>query len=203
MPHIREVPRAGARRWEVIWRAEGRANYRLFASDQAAQDFAASLPPATRGYRGSGPRPVAERIRNMSRTDENGCWIWQGRPTNAGYGLMTLRTDGVARSTSAHRVAYETFVGPVPDGLVLDHLCRVRMCVNPAHLEPVTSRENTMRSPITLGFINAAKTHCPHGHPYDEANTYVWVRPNTTMRICRTCARRHHANYIARKKAAA
>lgn len=74
-----------------------------------------------------------------------GCWLWTAAKNNGGYGMFTF-TTGWRRS--AHRVSYETFVGPIPDGLQLDHLCRVRHCVNPDHLEPVTAAENTRRSPI-------------------------------------------------------
>ena len=109
-----------------------------------------------------------------------GCWIWTAS-TTAGYG----RIDVNRKFLYAHRVAYERFVGPIPAGLQLDHLCRVRRCVNPSHLEPVTSRENTLRGNGVAARASAA-THCPHGHPYDEANTYRdprgWLR-------CRTCKR--------------
>ncbi|MEU7240240.1 HNH endonuclease signature motif containing protein [Streptomyces sparsogenes] len=82
----------------------------------------------------------------------------------------------------AHRFAYETLVGPIPEHLQLDHLCRVRHCVNPDHLEPVSSRENTRRGRSQAG-INGRKTHCQKGHPFDSANTYVWKG----SRACRTC----------------
>ncbi|KAB2977369.1 HNH endonuclease [Streptomyces sp. SS1-1] len=88
------------------------------------------------------------------------------------------------RYQMAHRVAYQEIVGPIPEGLQLDHLCRVRHCVNPAHLEPVTSRENTLRGE-NLVAINAAKTHCKRGHLFDAANTYRW----RNSRICRECRR--------------
>lgn len=79
--------------------------------------------------------------------NENGCWIWQRATTKGGYGV-TDRGDG--RQTTAHRVYYERFVGPIPAGLQLDHLCRVRLCVNPAHLEPVTSAENNQRGSTAI-----------------------------------------------------
>ena len=99
---------------------------------------------------------------------------------------------------AAHRFAYEMLVGPIPEGLDLDHLCRVRHCVNPNHLEPVTRSENLRRGirprlpqNDRIGDKNRAKTHCPKGHPYDEANTlmHYWKRENSMRRLCRTCHR--------------
>lgn len=112
----------------------------------------------------------------------SGCWHWQLRLNSAGYGEVG---GGNRRGTrQAHRASYETFVGPIPPGLWLDHLCRTRDCVNPAHLEAVTIRENLLRG---TGFpaARAAQTHCVHGHEFNERNT--WTRPNGT-RQCRRCA---------------
>lgn len=110
------------------------------------------------------------------------CWIWQAARTKHGYGMF-----GVSPPRLAHRRAYEWLVGPIPEGLPLDHLCRVPPCVNPQHLEPVTHTQNMRRSPITLATINAAKTHCAQGHPFDEANTRR--QRVSGWRICATCAR--------------
>lgn len=109
--------------------------------------------------------------------DANGCHLWLGSLDRDGYG----RYSGKA----AHRLAWEPVHGPVPAGLQLDHLCRVRRCVNPAHLELVTARENLLRSPWTLASINAAKEECPSGHPYSEANTYRYPQGTRSCRICR------------------
>lgn len=87
----------------------------------------------------------------------------------------------------AHRVTYVTAFGEPPKGLDLDHLCRMRCCVNPIHLEPVTRSENAKRSPI-MGQGQSKKTHCPKGHPYSEANTY---RKPDGRRVCRTCTRKN------------
>jgi hypothetical protein len=116
-----------------------------------------------------------------------GCWIWTGALTEEGYGLLGI---GGTKNRLAHRWSYERFVGPIPEGLQLDHLCRVRNCVNPEHLEPVTAGENARRSPLTC--VN--KTHCPHGHAYDETNTQ-WV----LVRMCRACKSGRMA-VIARRK---
>lgn len=107
------------------------------------------------------------------------CWVWTAAMATGGYGAF-----GVGRrKVYAHRFAYELLVGPIPEGLEIDHLCRVRACVNPTHLEAVTHRENDIRGFGASG-IHARKTHCFRGHPFDENNTYK--RANG-KRVCRTC----------------
>jgi hypothetical protein len=106
---------------------------------------------------------------------EGGCWLWWAGKTKHGYGTFCPR----ARVTfAAHRYAYEITRGPIPRRLVLNHLCRVSSCVNPAHLEPVTQRENVRR-----GIKGDLTTCCPHGHPYTRANTYI----HKGRRHCRAC----------------
>jgi hypothetical protein len=94
------------------------------------------------------PRPVADRLWERVERQPDGCWLWTGPLTYRGYGLMSVgsETDGSAGTKSTHRLAYELAVGPVPAGLELDHLCRVKACCNPAHLEPVTSSVNKLRA---------------------------------------------------------
>ena len=116
--------------------------------------------------------------------DPDGCWEWTAGKISDGYGHFWNSEQ--RRNESAHRVAYEALVGPIPDGLVLDHLCRNRGCVNPAHVEPVTNEENVRRG-VSPSVANAKKTHCTSGHPYDAENT--GIVSTTGERYCRECRR--------------
>lgn len=118
---------------------------------------------------------------------ESGCWLWLDEDSSSGYGRFW---DG-KQAHQAHRFSYEHFVGPVPEGLQLDHLCRVRCCVNPSHLEPVTARENLLRGEGPPG-RNARKSHCLRGHEFTLENTY---RNGTHGRNCRTCAKSNQERY--------
>lgn len=120
------------------------------------------------------------RFRSKIEPTADGCWTWQAATTN-GYGVYWDNVE--CRVRMAHRWAYEHLIGAVPDELPLDHLCRNRSCVYPAHLEPVTHQVNILRG-VGATARNAAKTHCSKGHPYDEANT--WIDP-TGRRKCRQC----------------
>lgn len=126
----------------------------------------------------------------MERVDvqENGCWLWTGSTLADGYGQIRHEGD-----TRAHRVAHVLFIGPIPEGLVVDHLCGVKLCVRPDHLEAVTQAENVRRSKAHI-------THCPKGHPYDGPNLYV--RPGSQTRSCRACSRIAGRRATARKNAA-
>jgi len=123
-----------------------------------------------------------------------GCWLWMRGTTSNGYGAMAFE----GRSRLAHRLSYELLVGPVPDGLQIDHLCRTRLCVNPDHLEPVTQRENILRGTAPV-VENARRTHCVNGHPFDDANTGP-ARGGRNRR-CRACNRDWMRSYYARKSA--
>jgi hypothetical protein len=133
------------------------------------------------------------------KVDKSGeCWLWLGTIGDDGYGRFARgsRADGMV---VAHKMAWTLVRGPVPPGLQLDHLCRNRACVRPDHLEPVTQQENVRRG-IGVSAMNARKTGCPKGHPYDDINTYVTPGGG---RQCRTCNKaREAARYQARKAAA-
>ncbi len=113
------------------------------------------------------------------------CWLWTGAPNNGGYG--SCRWEG--KLVGTHRLAYEVLVGPISYAMEPDHLCRVRLCVNPEHMEPVTRAENIRR-----GYAQKAppplKSHCLRGHPFTEANTRLYGR----RRYCRECGRTVHKN---------
>lgn len=125
----------------------------------------------------------------------DGCWLWVGAKTASGYGIVWM--DRGVRY--AHRVAWETQVGPIPSGLQVDHLCRVRACVNPAHLEPVTPRENTLRGE-SFAAVEARRTHCPQGHPYAGENLIV-EQGSRLNRRCLACRRAKDARRHARELA--
>ena len=122
---------------------------------------------------------------------ETGCWEWTANRSQDGYGRIKVS----GRKVKAHRVSYELTYGPIPEGLQIDHLCRVRCCINPAHLEAVTSRENMRR-----GRGKSLKTHCIRGHEYTPENTYINPKGH---RHCRTCLRHHSAAWRQAKKASA
>ncbi len=109
--------------------------------------------------------------------DRRGCWIWDTPHPESGYGQFTNGT--------AHRWSYEFFIGEIPVGLELDHLCRNRSCMNPWHLDPVPTAVNVLRG-VGPSAINARKTHCIRGHKFTEANTYR-APGNPSARNCRAC----------------
>jgi hypothetical protein len=136
-------------------------------------------------------RPVEDRLFARVHEDENGCWVYTGWTGGDGYGMISLGRRGQGR-VYTHRFVYELNVGQIPEGLTIDHLCRVRRCCNPAHLEPVTHAENNRRGHGWSG-RNHRKAHCKNGHPLSGDNLYRDKRG----RHCRTC---HRERERARKR---
>lgn len=138
---------------------------------------------------------ISPTKRLFGRTDFNGfipaekpelgpCWVYQGSSSSR-YGTITYRSEGVEYRVMAHRLSYEYFMGPIGEGLQIDHLCRNTKCVNPTHLEPVTPRINSLRSRGPAA-INSAKTHCKRGHPLNGDNLVTQVDGRRNCKACRT-----------------
>ena len=126
----------------------------------------------------------------VNKTDT--CWLWTAGVSSSGYGQITIS----GRILQAHRVSYEMLVGDIGHGLQLDHLCRVRRCVNPTHLEQVTSRQNTLRGSGPAA-VHARQTHCIYGHEFTKENTTV----NKGKRSCRACKQRRNRSRYAKNDA--
>lgn len=149
---------------------------------------------------------ITERFwAKVALPNERGCLLWTAATDKDGYGRFLVRKGETRR---AHRIAYVLTVGAIPDGLVLDHLCRQPGCVRPDHLEPVTNRENIRRgdAPARSGERAAARhaavTQCPQGHPYSAENTYAYAaKDGTRRRHCRTCARNVNRLYQRARRA--
>lgn len=137
---------------------------------------------------------VARFWGKVDKHGPDGCWLWTGprmplkKTGRKGYGHFAIG----GKSIVAHRYSYQIFMGPIPDGLVLDHLCRVHECVNPSHLEAVTNKENILRGTAPTA-ANAQKTHCKKGHPLSGDN--LIIRPRqfgnsmSITRVCKACKR--------------
>jgi hypothetical protein len=125
-----------------------------------------------------------ERFTKKYLVSDTGCWVWQASVDRDGYGNFSIKRKWV----SAHRYSYTTHIGPIPDDLVIDHLCKNPSCVNPEHLEAVSQRTNILRG-NTIQARRAAITHCPQGHEYTADNTYIDKR---NSRHCRACKRERY-----------
>lgn len=124
---------------------------------------------------------------------ESGCWLWVGKVDKDGYGTIHY-----GKYRRAHRLSYELLKGNIPEGLVIDHLCRNRACVNPTHLEPVTNHENLMRG-STIAANNLQKTHCRNGHLLAGDNLDRG-KQNKGWRLCKTCRREYDRKWYAQRK---
>lgn len=132
------------------------------------------------------PKRIADKV-----TDTGTCWIWTGAKNSKGYGSVGI---GGGTSALAHRYVYELLVATIPDGLTIDHLCMVKECVNPEHLEPVTREENAARYARTI-------THCVKGHELAGDNLASLTRKSGTVRrVCKTCRAQSMRDYRARNK---
>lgn len=142
-------------------------------------------------------RPIKDRIHDSVNITDTGfdtpCWLWKKSLIWSGY----AKTWYQGKTVAAHRLSYEVFIGPIPDGLQVDHLCKIKHCVNPEHLEPVTPRTNVMRAD-TVAARNAAKTHCGEGHEYAGDN--LLIVQTTGERRCRTCTNETARQYRNRQR---
>ncbi|WP_394253683.1 HNH endonuclease signature motif containing protein [Arthrobacter pityocampae] len=137
-------------------------------------------------------KTIRERIISKVLVDDAGCWVFQGAKNSKGYG--SVRVDGASLST--HRVMYELDKGPIPDDMDVDHLCRVRACCNPEHLEAITRQIHATRS------LAAQKDHCKKGHPLAGDNLRVVTRGTRTSRVCIKCARAANREFMRRSREA-
>jgi hypothetical protein len=142
---------------------------------------------------------LAERLLRRVTPGANGCWIWTGYTDGNGRWQYGRLRTGRRTRTFAHRVSYETFVAPIPEGMFIDHLCRTTRCVNPDHLEPVTARENLARSPVLKG-APAMRGICRNGHEQTPENTYYTPRSGSR---CKPCTKATNAAWRRRQKESA
>lgn len=128
------------------------------------------------------------------------CWFWTGSISGRGYGKLSI--GGHGKSIAAHRMALLLHATPIPIGKLVDHVCRNRLCVNPAHLRVVDNKTNSTENSIGPTAINARKTSCIRGHSLTGDNVKIVVRPDGKRRHCRTCLRFHEKNRKPRRKPA-
>jgi HNH endonuclease len=163
--------RARAKReWDSdLYRAKRRAQ---LASRKYGVEFSAEGFLELESTLRSVSRSIEARIQMEARIEKDpvtGCWLWTGARKREGYGEVTIE----GKVCYAHRVMYERFCGPIPEGYHLHHLCQHRHCVNPGHLLAVSPREHQAFERSSIGFQNKAKTHCSNGHEFNQRNTYI------------------------------
>lgn len=144
------------------------------------------------------PEVLRHRILSHVKISDTGCWEWTAYIDRGGYG----KTNVAGHTRLAHRVAYEMWVAPIPEGLEIDHLCRVRRCVNPAHLEPVDRRTNVLRG-FSPSAIAARRSHCKNGHEFTPENTYTYrSTAGWHRRECRICRAAYMAEWERARRSA-
>lgn len=140
----------------------------------------------TQGHHSSGKVPFLENkerfFKYIAVNSKNGCWVWTGSLTK-GYESFVFCINKKAKTFRAHRVSYSIFKSTDIHGLVIDHICRNRSCVNPDHLRAVSTRENVLENSEGVAATNSKKTHCPKGHEYDQKNTVIY----NGKRYCNSC----------------
>ena len=166
--------------------------------------------PRSKYIRSAGKTPTQHFMMFVS-VQPNGCWLWTGKLFSKGYGMFRRTENRVRKTYYAHKFSYELFVGPVPEGLELDHTCHNsdctlanqcphRRCVNPEHVEPVTHAENVRRS-WHGNSANKKKTHCKYGHPFEGDNLAILLRATgKNSRRCNMCHREALERYENNKK---
>jgi HNH endonuclease len=143
------------------------------------------------------PLTVEERFWNHVEVTES-CWLWTGALNQYGYGNFVVKASRPTKNIGAHRFSHLIFKGPIPKGKEIDHLCKVRRCIHPQHIESVTHRENLMRGE-TLGALNARKTHCYKGHSLSGDNLLIKYNG---FRSCRVCQKKKNRRaYLKRREA--
>ena len=158
-----------------------------------------------------GSVPFIKQISLLERFEQkyipepnSGCWLWTAGVNRLGYGTIGTgsRSDGSMKKSFAHRVSYALYRREIPDGLTIDHLCRVRCCVNPDHLDTVSQGVNNLRG-RSASSLNSAKTHCPRGHEFNEASVQSFTGKTgqrLSHRICRECNRTYQRLWAAKKR---
>ncbi len=160
---------------------------RLWQDPEVSRRILSGQEKAREAKRFSGPSIFDRFWAKVEKSPvPDGCWVWMGRVNNQGYGSIRIM-GRLGSPILVHRFTYELLVALIPEGAEIDHLCRNRRCVNPAHLEVVNRSENCKRGNSGLAWAvhQRSKTHCPQGHPYDLFNTYFDKNGGRQCRICR------------------